>query len=370
MRVLFLGAPVDDIPADIDFKSRFERTGRNTGNLLIGYGLKKQIDFTHCHYGQGIPPEAVNEQFDLIAIPAANFIFKGFDFGYMADYLEKTTLPILCVGIGAQMPSSANPEMEIPEGSQRLLKILGERCVDIGVRGDFTADVLSRMGIKNTTITGCPSYYSNLSPQIEIRRPEFNPFFRISVNGSRNVTDHSFDPESALYVESELLRLAQRYRYDYVLQNETPELEILATGQLSSEQYGNLVSLSKRHGLRISPEHYAAFITAHCKSFYAIDDWSAFIKTKDFSIGSRFHGNLIALLNGVASVLFAHDSRTVEMAKFMKIPHHSVQAIGYIDFRSLYEEADFESFSKAYSENYSRYIAFMERNHVKHHLSG
>jgi hypothetical protein len=99
------------------------------------------------------------------------------------------------------MPSAANPLVEIPEGTQRLLKIFAERCVEIGVRGEFTVDVLARMGIKNVAITGCPSYYSNLTAEITVNQPEFHPFFRISVNGSRNVTDHSYSPESALFVD-------------------------------------------------------------------------------------------------------------------------------------------------------------------------
>ncbi|MFM2278957.1 MAG: hypothetical protein RLZZ444_1188, partial [Pseudomonadota bacterium] len=223
--------------------------------------------------------------------------------------------------------------------------------------------------IHNTTITGCPSYYSNLAPTIAISTPEYQPFFRISVNGSRNVTDHSFDPAAAIQVEGDLLRLAQRHRYDYVLQNETPELAILATGELTDGFFSDLSTLSKRFSLRISPEHYAAFIRAHCKAFYDIEAWSAYIRTKDLSYGSRFHGNLIALLNGVPAVLFVHDSRTEEMAKFMAIPFHKVDAAESHDVRKLYEAADFDRFSSTYAANYQNYIGFLDRNKVAHKLA-
>jgi polysaccharide pyruvyl transferase WcaK-like protein len=146
-------------------------------------------------------------------------------------------------------------------------------------------------------------------------------------------------------------------------------MDVLSKGGLTDETHGNLFSLSKRHGLRIAPEHYAAWIRSHCKAFFSIDEWSAFMLQKDLSIGSRFHGNLIALLNGVPAILFAHDSRTAEMAKFMSIPHYPVHQVDRLDVRTLYEQSDFQRFAKAYAENYAQYKGFLERNGVRNNLA-
>lgn len=367
MRVLFVGAPVDPVQPG-NYIARFEATGQNTGNLLIGHGLRRQIAYSSYSYGVERDPASVDHEFDLVAVAAANFIYKGFDLGGLADFLEANTRPMVVVGLGAQMPSNANAEIEIPEGSKRFLKVISERCVDIGVRGEFTADVLSRLGVNNTTITGCPSYYWNLDGHAEIQKKEWHPYFKVSVNGSRNVYDHSYDPEAAKSAESELIRFAQRYRHDYVLQNEFPEFDVLF-GNASEQSYQDLSTLSRRHDLRISPEHYAAYVRAHCKAFFDVDEWASFIKTKDLSIGSRFHGNLIALLNGVPAILIAHDSRTTEMAEFMKIPYHRVENCDLHDIRKLYEDADFNQFTDKYGTARNRYSEFMDRNSVPHLLS-
>lgn len=368
MRVLFVGANVDAV-TNGSYQERFERTGSNTGNLLIGYGLRKQIAYTAYSYGVERDPASVDREFDLIAIPAANFIFKGLDLGGLADFLEVNSLPIVIVGLGAQMPSTAVSDMEIPAGTQRLLHLLSERCVEIGVRGQFTADVLAHLGIKNVSITGCPSYYSTLTPEISLRTPEFHPFFRIAVNGSRNVYGHSYDPAAALSLESELLRFSQRYRHDYIYQNEFPEIEILCSENPSDQAFADLSTLSKRHDLRIIPEHFAAYIRTHGRAFFDIDQWASFIQTKDLAVGTRFHGNLIALLNGVPAILWAHDSRTIEMANFMRIPYHMVDEHDLSDIRALYEKADFAAFTSAYKTAYANYISFMEKNGVPHKLA-
>ena len=41
----------------------------------------------------------------MIVVAAANFLFPKFDFGGMADYIERANLPVAIVGLGAQSNS-------------------------------------------------------------------------------------------------------------------------------------------------------------------------------------------------------------------------------------------------------------------------
>lgn len=370
MRVLFIGAPVEAIAGDdLPYKVKFDRTGHNTGNLLIGCGLRRQIAYTSYKYGTSQNMDTINEDFDLIAIPAANFIFKGFDFGWLADFIEKTNLPILIVGLGAQLPSVSNSAIDIPEGTRRFLSVVSERTVKIGVRGEFTAEVLSTLGIHNVTITGCPSVYWSLNPQVFIKKEAYHPHMRISVNGSRNVTGHSFSEDAALKIESELLKLSLQNNYDYVLQNEFPEIDILFSDKLEEAHKNDLITLSKRFNLDVDPAQYVAFIKNYCKAFFSMEEWAEFIKTKDFSIGTRFHGNMIALLNGVPAVVIAHDSRTTEMSRFLKIPHYPVDQCDLSNLEKIYQEADFDGFNKNYAVLYENYSRFLTENKVPHLLN-
>jgi hypothetical protein len=371
MNVLYIGAPVESVAPNPDFDKQFNATGQNTGNLLIGNGLLQQIECNRYFVGTHHQPEFVAENCQLIAIPAANWIYQGFDFGWLADYLERirSDIPILVVGLGAQMPSSSlTDEVKIPDGSKRMLKIMAERCVEIGVRGEFTASVLNRMGIKNVRVTGCPSFYTNCAPTLEIQKEEFHEGFRVSINGSRNVYKHSFNPDAAFAVESELLRISINNHYDYVLQNEKPEMQILHDPRRQHEFDGTLQHLSNIHGLGVDAGQYVNWIKDCCKVFYSIREWTDYIRYKDLSIGSRFHGNLIALLNGVPAILIAHDSRTREMAEFMRIPHVSVEKCDLSNLRPLYESADFDAFSKTYKMAYIDYADFFGRNYVPNRL--
>ena len=202
MRTLFVGAPVDAPAEGLDPSEQFEKTGRNTGNLLIGTALRRQLAIDEYAVGTHFDPVQVNESFDLIAIPAANFIYERFDFGYLADFIERTRLPCLMVGIGAQSPNMNTFSIDIPEGTKRFVKIVGERSKSIGVRGEYTAGVLERLGVKNVTVTGCPSLYWNLRPDIDIRADKRgSASLKVVVNGSSNVIQHSINPAAAANVE-------------------------------------------------------------------------------------------------------------------------------------------------------------------------
>ncbi|MBK8536751.1 MAG: polysaccharide pyruvyl transferase family protein, partial [Candidatus Competibacteraceae bacterium] len=104
--------------------------------------------------------EEANERCDHVVIPAANFLWKNFDFGYMADFLEKTNLPIIIIGVGAQTNdrTMASP---IHPNTLRLMRLISDRSASIGVRGYYTAEVLAANGIHNVRVIGCPSIYTS-----------------------------------------------------------------------------------------------------------------------------------------------------------------------------------------------------------------
>ena len=89
----------------------------------------------------------------------------------------------------------------------------------------------------------------------------------------------------------------------------------------------------------------------------------------DFSIGTRFHGNMIALLSGVPAFIIPHDTRTLEMSKLMKIPHMTVNEIKIVAISDLYRDASYEEFSEHYTNMYYNYANFLEVNNVKHLLA-
>jgi len=170
-------------------------------------------------------------------------------------------------------------------------------------------------------------------------------------------------------VEASLLRIARERNYPYVLQNELPELHACVDcRELTAEHREQLHHISNTLQLGWSAEEYFHFIRDSCKVFFDVFEWSEYIKRVDFSVGTRFHGNLIALLHGVPAVIIAHDSRTLEMCELMKIPHLSLAEIERVDVSDVYDWADFAPFCSAYEELYCSYVDFLEENGIAHVL--
>lgn len=366
--VLFMGAPYE-VQA-IESRSLvdcFNATGQNTGNLLIGNGLYRQLDYqTIAPFRGTMTPGFVNETFDQVVIAAANFLYPKFDFGYLSAFLEQVKLPVFMVGLGAQLPAASSELKDVPAGTWRLVEIAAERSRSIGVRGEFTADQLSRHGIKNARVMGCPSLYTNMLQPPRLRLPERVDPSRVVVNGSRNVVAHSSNPEAARRVEVQLVQWAMQHGVPYVLQNEQPEMQV-AVGEDRANHEPQLLSLSKF--FQRDQEALADYYAAMGKTFFSIEDWFAWIQDYQFSIGTRFHGNVAALLNGVPAVIVTHDSRTRELCDFAAIPSIDITDIDSIDPPTLYMEADFEAYTTRLQSNTEAYMAFLDENDIRHKFS-
>lgn len=364
-RILFVGAPYEVSARETRTMAEcFEATGRNTGNLLIGNGLFQQLKCDSVQpYRYAMTPQFVEENFDQVVIAAANFLFPGFDFTPVSSFLDKIRLPVFMVGLGAQLPSSAEALANIPEGTWRLVRIASERSHSIGVRGYFTAEQLVKNGIGNVQVTGCPSFYTTLKPAARIRRP--SQIARVTVNGSRNVVGHSSDKEAATRAEVGLFRLAMERGAPYVLQNEQPEMQ-LACGESAASHQPALASLSRFFGA--SADSIADYYARFGKVFFSTEEWFSWIADYDFSCGTRFHGNVAALLNGVPAVVLTHDSRTKELCEFAAIPHVPVSGIDRLSFEDLYAAANFDLFESRYNTLYREYVAFLDSNRIPHRL--
>jgi hypothetical protein len=93
-----------------------------------------------------------------------------------------------------------------------------------------------------------------------------------------------------------------------------------------------------------------------------------FLATQDFAFGTRFHGNVAALLAGTPAMLLTHDSRTAELAEYHGIPHRSMATVvaEQTDASELYDAADFESFNALMPRRFATYVAFLDRNELPH----
>src|SRR5688572_4816073 len=149
LRVGILSASLGHLPnaASLPTRQVLEvDAGRNTGNLAFRHAVTRHIASPKVHVPWGADPGWVRAECDLLVIPSSNQVNPVSDFGPRADFLEAVDLPCLPLGLGAQAPH-LGAELTLPRGTLRYVHALSRRSRLIGVRGEYTADVLAKLAV-------------------------------------------------------------------------------------------------------------------------------------------------------------------------------------------------------------------------------
>jgi polysaccharide pyruvyl transferase WcaK-like protein len=327
--------------------------------------LRSQLNADVTSISPEYPPR--DGGYDYVAVAAANFLFSGFDFGAFADLIEAIDLPCVMVGLGAQAPKSGHMP-DIAPGTKRFVQAIADRTYRIGVRGAYTAEVLDTLGIRNVQITGCPSFYLYPPDTIAERHARKRQTGRISFNGSRNVMSHSGDPKRMQRHEAAVYRACHQTDSQFVLQSELEELAILTSSD-PAQDLQQAARIRESLALDLTVEEVRDLVKSKFKIHFDIDQWAQGLSDVDFSLGTRFHGNLIALLSGVPAHVICHDSRTQELCEFSGIPHTTLGELDLdADILSLRNESDVGPFLARQYKNYEAYRIFLEKSGVSHNL--
>jgi Polysaccharide pyruvyl transferase len=376
-RVCFWGAPADVPSGPATIATRIQQTGYNTGNLLIGHGLfhgtEAQTKAYHPGFGQ-MSPQQFDEYFDVVFVPSSNFVRNGIDLKAQYDYFSKTKASFFVFGLGSQVKIGEPVQLE--PGTDRFLRLAAERSGSLGVRGAGTAELLLSMGIRNIDIIGCPSLLE--FPGHIKARPSgtIGPGKRIAVNYSSNVRSHSFAPEMLAALEGALFRRLLKCESYYILQNEEPEIEILNfMGKGIDANKFPISETSIREALRriarlfsvdVDDNDVRRFLTHNMRIFFKVEEWRTCMQTMDFAIGSRFHGNVAALLAGVPALFLAHDNRTLELCEFFGFPHVRIDPeFTVVPIEELLQLADYGSFISRFHTVHAQWKTFVARNNME-----
>ncbi len=132
------------------------------------------------------------------------------------------------------MPAQ-KPLVMLP-GTERFIRLLGERCVSIGVRGVFTAERLAEMGIRNVSVVGCPSLLNLSKANVEAlatRKPSLDGVAIHFTNNGRG--EHALNAPAMTASENALFQRMLHEDSHYVLQNEGAELNYMAAKAAGDE---------------------------------------------------------------------------------------------------------------------------------------
>ena len=345
----------------------YTRAGANLGNLLFTNAVWRQIAWRNAEQAFYFNPAYANDNFDCVVIPAANWLYSGFDLSALADCIEGLRIPAIMIGIGAQAGKGAGIP-EVSESGLRLVKAVSERSALIGARGEFSADVLRHYGIRNVQVTGCPSLYFNTNPQPEvIKGPTLR---RLILASTRYYLDQSAT-KGLERIQQTIYKLGLAQEVDMLYQSERPELDLLVTGKESAIEETAMARLIRYYGAD-SREHLLHFLRTHGRCFLDVDQWRASMREYDLYVGSRVHGAIAALSVGTPAILLAHDSRTSELADFSGIPSVSLREVDGLTLESierLYAETSWDKYVERNRVARKDYGAFLTANGLSHWIT-
>ena len=342
--------------------------GRNSGNLVFQFSVFRALMREGTEFdARLIKPvrlqpgsyERLNEGYDFAVFPMANAFRLDYNLKPVTDMIRRLKIPCVVIGCGLQ---ASSPE-EIKDGFpfdddvREFMKAVLEKSALVGLRGEFTAEYLQRLGFapeRHFTVIGCPSLYLNgpVMPEPRIRPIDGNTRLNINTRLTRTPA------LNALIADAE-----KRFPNYHLVQQLRWELATIAYGMPNIVKAG-----------RDSTGCYPCFPwhrdvrSGRAIGFTEARTWFNYMKKDvDYSFGSRIHGNISAVINGVPSFVFTSDTRTEELCRWANINHMPIEEVTEsTDIRGILENTDFTSVCRGHRQRFDHYVDFLNKNGLPH----
>lgn len=310
--------------------------------------------------------ERYNSQFDYVFLRGPNYLHPAINWENAPTVLAKLRIPIIAFGIGAQAPTKG--PLVLSQATRRVLALIAERSVSLGVRGAYTADVLWSLGIRNARIIGYPTIFRNNDPALRIDLPPIESVRDVAYTLRREV-DVTYAKDLSRYLDLQrdtILDLAKRFSLDILAQGEVEEKNILWG---DPEQRGRAIAkLRAADWLRGEDDPLEKLYATNLFYSDSVAEFEQKLRGKQLVLGYRLHGNLLGLANRVPSVYFTYDSRTTEFAETLQIPSFDVFSNRAFRLEDYWDQALFERFNRAYYQRYREMRLFLDENGVSHKM--
>ncbi len=335
----------------------------NTGNMMHGAAARNLL---YDYVNMPIRPwseqevEQISAECSHIVVVTANAVRPGAPDQHrfadsqqkIAENILRTDLPVVVFGLGVQHKLGKLPEKTLPKATKLMLKVFSERSKQIAVRGHFTAEYLHSIGIKNVRVLGCQSCFYDVLPSFtapEVRK------------NSENIAFNYTAPNR----EKNSISMAVRNGFTMFGQGEAAEVELLNG---NPQLFNKSLKLRKFFWrTKLTKEEYIDWLQNRFHRFYDMPSWFEKIKQYDFSFGTRFHGNMVALQSGVPALWIVHDTRTMELCDYHALPYLMLEDVEKMtDISQLLEATDYALFEKAYGENYARLYSYVDDSGIAH----
>ena len=367
-------SPLDTYSPDQVYENN--SIGANSGNLLYAFGVYRtlmtedvQIDMDYYGVERNYTDpdiDRINEEYDAYICPLADAFRQEFRNKLLkyAHFFDRLTIPCYVIGVGIRADYGQdllNYNYNMDKETKAFIKALLKKSAMVGLRGEITGGYLKHLGFqeeKDYRVIGCPSMYM-YGRSLELRNNlKFGQDGMLQPDTKLSFNMSSKTPENIIaFLSSQMNRFGDYY---CVEQNEN-ELALLYYGlnykprqKVDKEFFPTTVN----HPL-IQQDRYRMFIN--------VKTWTEFMKGRDLSIGSKLHGNVAALVSGCPAVFLPLDGRMQELIsyhKFAAVPYEEVKESDTVE--ALLQKVDLTAVSKQQSENFDRYIDFLNINGLDH----
>lgn len=310
--------------------------------------------------------DSYNAEYHYVFLRGSNYLHPAMDWENAPSTLERLRIPIIAFGIGAQAPSKA--PLRLSEATRRVLAIIADRSVSLGVRGAYTADVLWSLGIRNVRIIGCPTAFRHNDPNMRIDLPPLESVRDVAFTLRREVSV-AYARDLGRYLDLQrdtILDLAQRFNLDVLAQGEIEEKNILWGD--TTQRHRAIDRLRMANWLRGEGDPLERLYAANLFYSDSVAEYEQKVRSKQLVLGYRLHGNLLSLANRVPSVYFTYDTRTTEFAETLQIPSFDVFSNRAFRLEDFWDQGLFERFNHAYRQRYQEMRLFLEENGVAHRM--
>lgn len=364
-----------------------ETSPRNVGDWFINKGILRTLDYDELYV---IQPRAdqrafdfVNENCDAVILKGGNYLHRN---GLLRsavgrEVFERFTIPVIMYGSGVQ--AGPGEKVELDREDVDVLKAVHDRCTTSAVRGYASAELLAEHGIHNVTVTGCPTLMWQRQPELRLRRPrrEHAGFtFRdglftaetsmnrnqfLALDRLRQVTAKVTVALQGEEIALQDLYMAERWGVESGDQLKATDIpDLLHHQRVPFDPDALRAQIHRRYDGRGGAE-LVEWMTRSSFFSWDITDYLDLYRNLDLVVGCRFHGNLLALANGVPAYYLTYDRRTEELVELLGLPN---QKLGQLDPDYDPYTADWRGVETQYVVLRDRMIDFLEGNGLKHRL--
>ncbi len=310
--IAIIGAP-PDLP--IDFPIDFPENSGNMVHANVPYELFKNC--IHINKFKEIGGKNfhtfVNSNCSHLLITFANSLklndSKGEKFSRLQSLLEKISIPIIPIGLGIQSKEADIETAELPQEAINLLNFFAKRCLAIGVRGDYTKQVILKLSeARNVEVLGCPSFFTKPNNILKLNQDTTLDLGTPAASWTNYQNEREIDLLlKTIKSDHFLIEPVNKFNHQFYIKT------------LNGSGDSNSVPYFLKN--KIDIEDLKSHFKTRYRLFRNINDWKAFNKEHvSYTYGTRFHVNMASILSGKPALWITHDARTEELAKIFHLP--------------------------------------------------